>query len=68
NVRDNLGPVTVPPDSYFVMGDNREESLDSRFLGPIDKELILGRAVYIYWAVDPGTKTPSWDRLDLPVR
>lgn len=68
NVRDNLGPVTVPPDSYFVMGDNREESLDSRFLGPIDKELILGRAVYIYWAVDPGTRTPRWDRLDLPVR
>lgn len=68
NVRDNLGPVTVPPDSYFVMGDNREESLDSRFLGPIGKEHVLGRAVSIYWAVDFGTKTPRWDRLNLPVR
>lgn len=67
NVRDNLGPLTVPPDSYFVLGDNREESLDSRFLGPVGKEHILGQARYIYWSVDPGTRTPRWDRLDQPV-
>jgi signal peptidase I len=68
NVRDNLGPVTVPPDAYFVLGDNREESLDSRFLGPIGKEHILGQALFIYWSVDPRTKTPRWDRLDRPVQ
>lgn len=68
NVRDNLGPITVPPDAYFVLGDNREESVDSRFLGPISKEHIVGRAVCIYWSVDPGTKTPRWDRLNQPVR
>jgi signal peptidase I len=68
NVRDNLGPVTVPPDTYFVLGDNREESLDSRFLGPISKEYILGQAVFIYWSVDPATRTPRWDRLNQPVR
>ncbi len=68
NVRDNLGPVTVPPDSYFVLGDNREESLDSRFLGPISKEHILGQAMYIYWSVDPGSRTPRWDRLNKPVQ
>lgn len=68
NVRDNLGPVTVPPDTYFVLGDNREESLDSRFLGPISKEHILGRAMFIYWSVNPGTRTPRWDRLNQPVQ
>lgn len=68
NVRDNLGPVIVPPDAYFVLGDNREESLDSRFLGPINKEYILGRAVLIYWSDEPGTRTPRWDRLNQQVR
>jgi len=68
NVRDNLGPITVPPDSYFVLGDNREESLDSRFLGPISKEHILGQAMCIYWSVDPGSRTPRWDRLNQPVQ
>ena len=67
NVRDNVGPVTVPPDAYFLLGDNREESLDSRFLGPISKEYILGQARFIYWSVDPVTRTPRWDRLNQPV-
>lgn len=67
NVRDNFGPMTVPPDTYFVLGDNREESLDSRFLGPINKEYILGQVRFIYWSVDPNTRTPRWDRLDQPV-
>ncbi len=68
NVRDNLVPVTVPPDAYFVLGDNREESLDSRFFGPIGKEYILGQARFIYWSVDHSTRTPRWDRLNQPVR
>ena len=68
NVRDNLGPVTVPSDAYFVMGDNREESLDSRFLGSIQKEQILGQVVVVYWSVDPSTSTPRWERLNQPVR
>ncbi len=48
--RDNLGPVTVPPDSYFVMGDNRDHSLDSRFWGFVKREKILGKAVIIYFS------------------
>ena len=68
NVRDHLGPVTVPSDTYFVMGDNREESLDSRFLGSIQKEQLLGQVVFVYWSVDPGTRTPRWERLNQPVR
>jgi signal peptidase I len=67
NVRDNLGPVIVPPDTYFVLGDNREESLDSRFLGPIRKEHILGQAMSIYWSIDHSTRIPRWDRLNQSV-
>jgi signal peptidase I len=67
NVRDNLGPVIVAPDAYFVLGDNREESLDSRFLESVGKEHILGQVVFIYWSVDPGTRTPRWDRLNQPM-
>jgi signal peptidase I len=67
NVRDNLGPVIVPPDTYFVLGDNREESLDSRFLGPIRKEHILGQARFIYWSIDRGRGIPRWNRLNRSV-
>lgn len=48
-LRDHFGPVTVPPDSYFVIGDNRDESCDSRFWGPVPKRSVRGRAWFVYW-------------------
>ena len=50
--RDNFDPVTVPKGFVFVMGDNRDYSLDSRFYGFIDIGQIKGKALYVYWAKD----------------
>ncbi len=49
NVRDNFGPVTVPPGHYFCMGDNRDRSYDSRFWGPMPDTHLKGRAWFVYW-------------------
>ncbi|OGS13823.1 MAG: signal peptidase I [Elusimicrobia bacterium RIFOXYA2_FULL_58_8] len=48
-IRDNFGPVQVPPGSYMVMGDNRDRSCDSRYWGPVPENLIKGRAWFTYW-------------------
>lgn len=61
--RDNLGPVTVPEGFCFAMGDNRDNSNDSRFFGPIDDRLLLGRPLSIYWSWDPRAMQPRWDRV-----
>jgi signal peptidase I len=44
--------INVPPDSYFVMGDNRDNSADSRYWGFVPRELIVGRAMFVYWSYD----------------
>jgi signal peptidase I len=57
--RDNFGPVVVPEQSLFVLGDNRDQSYDSRFWGLVDFQKVLGRVKFIYW---------SWDKKNLRVR
>lgn len=49
-IRDNFGPFTVPADQFFVMGDNREGSYDSRWWGTVKREKIVGKALVIYWS------------------
>lgn len=56
--RDNFGPITVPKDKLFVMGDNRDQSYDSRYWGFVDLKEIRGEALIIYWSWDPN----SWVR------
>jgi signal peptidase I len=46
------GGIVVPPGKYFVLGDNRDESLDSRYWGFVPRENIVGRPLIIYWSVD----------------
>ncbi len=61
--RDNFGPVTVPPNSYFVMGDNRDQSLDSRFWGFVKQNKIRGKAFLIYWSWDGADTWVRWSRI-----
>ena len=53
-VKDNYGPVTVPPNEYFMMGDNRDNSLDSRWWGFLKRDYIKGKALFIYWSYESG--------------
>jgi signal peptidase I len=60
NPRDNLGPVVVPAHSFFVLGDNRDQSLDSRFWGFLHRSKITGRARTIYWSWG---ESPRWESI-----
>jgi signal peptidase I len=68
DVRERYGPVTVPSDQYFVMGDNRDNSQDSRYWGFLPRDHVKGQALMIYWSYEGGdlgsvfTKV-RWDRL-----
>ncbi len=61
--RDNFGPVTVPPDSLFVMGDNRDHSYDSRWWGFVNLKAVQGKAFMIYWSWDKDNFGVRWDRI-----
>ena len=54
DLREQYGPGTVPPSEYFVMGDNRDNSQDSRYWGFLPRDLVKGRALIIYWSYESG--------------
>ena len=61
--RDNFGPVAVPPNSLFVMGDNRDHSYDSRFWGFVNLAAVKGKAFIMYWSWDKENSGVRWRRL-----
>lgn len=65
--RDEFGPFRVPPGRLFMMGDNRENSNDSRFWGTVPMDYVKGRAMFIYWSWDGASFRPRWERLLRPI-
>jgi signal peptidase I len=73
--RDNWGPIVVPAERYFMMGDNRDESLDSRYWGFVEPNWIKGRAVFLYFSYDrdafggvPFVSHVRWSRIGERIR
>ena len=73
--RDNWGPLVVPPESYFVLGDNRDNSEDSRYWGFVSRDEIRGEPWVVYYSFIPSAATPlpwmrrvRWGRLGTVIR
>ncbi|NOZ25775.1 MAG: signal peptidase I [Nitrospirae bacterium] len=63
DVRDNFGPLYVPKGKLFVMGDNRDQSYDSRYWGLVDINAVKGKAFIIYWSWDSNRHLPRLNRI-----
>jgi signal peptidase I len=75
DVRDDYGPVTVPMGQYFAMGDNRDNSADSRFWGFLPGDYVKGKALMVYWSYEPSEGNVAsfltgtrWNRLLMQIR
>src|SRR5262245_6115801 len=58
-IRDNYGPQVVPPDKFLVLGDNRDNSQDSRYWGYVDRDAIIGKPLFVYWSYESDPYQPG---------
>ena len=65
--RDNFGPLTLPEGTVFMMGDNRDNSLDSRFWGPLPISLVKGKAIFRYFSWDGERHLPRFGQILRPI-
>ena len=73
--RNNWGPLVVPKDKYFVLGDNRDNSSDSRYWGFVPDSLVRGRPMFVYYSYEPDPTRSApwltrirWDRIGMRIR
>lgn len=59
-LRDNFGPYQVPEGHFFCLGDNRDESHDSRYWGPVPADYVKGRAFLVYWSFEADEESGDW--------
>jgi signal peptidase I len=60
-LRDNFGPYTIPEGNYFFLGDNRDNSDDSRFWGTVPASYIKGKALLVYWSFEGPEESLEWN-------
>lgn len=68
SVGDEFGPLRVPPDELFVVGDNLEDSQDSRDWGFLERDRVFGKVMLVFWSWDSTERAVRWERIGRLVR